>query len=278
MPLGSDDDFSSDDLAILAEHGIKLDPQADEDATEQPASSEQATEPKAKTDDAPEQQADDDKPTGNVNAALRASRRAERRAREEAERLKKELEELRSKAPVKRDDDDLDLAELENDFPAAAAALKKEREAREAAERRAAELAPKDTQHNDFVPESFPDAVQDAIDDVPQLLAWQNSPDQTAFALAKAADAMLAAHPKWRDRPLAERFAEAVKRVSADLDEPAPKTTTEIAQERIKGTQRKPLNTLSDLGGSTPADTRSNVDRYARMTDDEIFEDLARGG
>lgn len=281
MSLAAAEEFSGDDLEIMSNLGIEIAPQADEDTTSAP--SEQASTTQAQTEGATPAEPHDsaDKPQGNVNAALRASRRAERRARDEAERLRKEIDELRAKVPTETTATDDDLDTLEDEFPAAAAALKREREARAAAERRAQELEaranpPKDP---DFVPETFPAAVQDAIDDVAELSDWHNDPDQTRFALAKSVDAMLANHPKWAGKTLQERFAEAVRRVKAELDEPSPQQdTTEAAQARLKALKRTAPETLSDLGGSTPANNASNVERYARMTEDQILDELARGG
>ena len=282
MSLAAAEEFSDDDLEIMSNLGIEIDPQADEDTTSAP--SEQASTTQAQTEGATPAEPHDsaDKPQGNVNAALRASRRAERRARDESERLRKELEDLRAKVPTETHATDDDLDTLEDEFPAAAAALKREREARAAAERRAQELEaranpPKDP---DFVPETFPAAVQDAIDDVAELSDWHNDPDQTRFALAKSVDLMLTNHPKWAGKTLQERFAEAVRRVKADLDdEPSPQQdTTEAAKARLKSLKRSAPETLSDLGGSTPANNVSNVERFARMTEDQILDELARGG
>lgn len=316
-PIGSEDDFSKDDLEIMEELGISVDPQAGEGDTVDQPSSEQTSYEQPASDQTDQPNADPqgagadagtqntetktpsaDEPRGDLKQALRASRRSERRAKEEADRLKAEADELREQLkqmratqPKGSTDDDVDLDEIAADFPAAADAIRKERERRVALERENQELkssAKPAAQQVDpeFQPIEFEADIQDAIDDVPDLLAWQHDPDQTRFQLAVAADGLLQSHPAWRDKPMQERFAEAVRRVKAELSpnstttDPAaaPAAQPSKARQAIQNAPRANPETLSDLGGGQTSSTTSNVERYARMSDDDIFADLARGG
>lgn len=220
----------------------------------------------------------EDKPQGDVRAALRAARRGEHRARQEAERLRTENEELRSalpKPPVETVDDDL-LAVVEADYPQAAKELKELRAKVAATPAPAAAPAPKPA---DFAPQTFDPEVQDDIDAVPDLLAWQMDPDQTAFEIAKAADRALLLNPLWKDKPQAQRFAEVARRVKADLAAAAPAPTQQKPKVNVDDAVRdapvRRPSTLSDIagGGDSPT-SRSNLGRFAGMSNDEIEADL----
>ena len=282
----STDDFSPDDQAILDQLGIGHDEDSDQQAGEQPSAQDATTTTPAT--EAPQAQPAEDQDAGhkgNVNHALRAARRAERRATEETARLAQELEQLRAKVPqASADAGDDDLADIAQDFPAAAEIIKRERAARLAAEQRAAELTkaqaaqPADP---DFEPQAFDEETQAAIDSVPDLMAWQYDPaKQQEFALAKSVDAMLQQHPKWAGKPLAERFSEVVRRVRAEVGEPqaAAPSARQAAAAAINAAPRRTPETLSDLGGGATTKTTSNLSRYAQMSDDDILADLDRAG
>ncbi len=227
---------------------------------------------------------------GDVRGALRASRRAERQARSEAERLKAENEELRAKVPQVNDGvTDAELAELDTDMPIVAKAVREVRAAKAAAPA----PAPAVPAQAEFVPPTQPAQVQDVIDDIPALLAMQNNPDQSAFKLAVKTDEFLQSHPKWADKPLAERLAECARRVQVELGTSAPppqppapapapvaQTTTQRrdpAQAIASAPAPKP-NTLSDIHGGAASTTESpGVAQFMNMSDDEIMAALARG-
>jgi hypothetical protein len=72
---------------------------------------------------------------------------------------------------------------------------------------------------------TFEPEVQDVIDQVPQLQAWQFSQaDQDKFQLAATFDDALRKDPTWANKPAVERFAEATKRavVYLSAQPPAP--------------------------------------------------------
>lgn len=315
MPLGISATLSEEDIAELEKlrdpneeplPGAEDDaPPTDKAPADQPPSDKPEVDGKtsdtppaddedAKAATAAEQQ-QDTKPKGNVNQALRAARAAERQAREKLAAVNAELEELRKKIPAESRPTDMDeltdadIAELESDFPAAAKAA---RLARKAAAQLAAlqgkqqESQPAAAPAPDFEPQVFPEAVQTVIDGNEDLLAWQYDPDQTRFEMAKAADALLMQHPKWKDKPLAERFNEAVRRVNAELAEqqgttvPTPKPGRKDPAEVIRNAPTRTPSALGDIGsGSGKQAMGSDLGRYSSMSAEDIEAELmTRGG
>jgi hypothetical protein len=225
---------------------------------------------------------------GDVRGALRASRRAERQARERAAQLEAELEETRKRIPAPADEGvtDAELAELEADMPIVAKALKETR-ALKASLPKAPAPAPQ--AQTDFVPPVQPAHVQDAIDDIPELLQMQNDPDQSAFKLAVQTDALLRELPKWADKPLAERLAECARRVNAELGTsapapqppapPAPTTQRRVPAAAVAEAPRVHPTTLSDIaGGAAPTTVVPGVKQFMSMSDEDIMDALQRHG
>lgn len=225
---------------------------------------------------------------GDPRAALRHARRSERQAREEAARLKAELEEARKQIPAPKDDGvtDAELAELEADMPLVAKALKETRALKAALPKAAAPAPAPAPADPDFIPPTQPAHVQDAIDDIPDLLDMQNDPDQSAFNLAVQTDALLRNHPKWADKPLAERLAECARRVKAELGTaapapqppapaPAPATTRRDPAAAVQEAKKVPPSTLSDIaGGAAPTTDTPGLKQFLTMSDEDIKEAL----
>lgn len=233
---------------------------------------------------------------GDPRAALRHARRSERQARDEASRLKAELEEARKQIPAPKDDGvtDAELAELEADAPLYAKALKEIRALKAQLPKAAAPAAAKDDEP-DFIPPVQQPHIQDAIDDIPDLLAMQNDPDQSAFDLAVQTDALLKKHPKWTDKPLAERLAECARRVKAELGEPAaaaptppqkpaaapaPATPRRDPAAAAAKAEKVPPSTLSDIAGGAAPTTESapSVEQIMKMSDEDMLLALERFG
>lgn len=273
--------FSDDETRILSELNKEIAQEATI-ASEQPAEAEPqaATEPAvepatSQAEAQPEAAAAPEAPTGDLRAALRASRRAERKAREDKERLEREIADLRAgKAAPKPESDDLtdeELAELEQDMPLMAKAVKSMRKVAAVAA-----PAPAEPAKDEWTPPLQPAEVQDAVDTVPELLAWQNDQDQRNFSLAVAADAMLRNLPAWANKPLAERLAEATHRVKVELAaaSPAPSQQTKRRDpaEVIANAPAEQPNGIGDFrGGAAPNKVTPN---YARMTDEQIMASL----
>lgn len=318
MQEGQEKELSNDEVhalnaaeedALLADEDLQDEagtpgPDADtEDAPQPEVVNETKTAPKLESDSTGDKPAADDKPRGgDPRAALRAARRSEQRARQEADALRAEVEALRkqktdTKTPETTADleemTDEEIAEAEIDYPIAAKAarLAKAAQAELAqlkAERAAALAAtPKTEAEPEFVPDTLPADLQAVVDDNADLLDWQYDRDQTRFQMAKATDALLVNHPKWKNAGIADRLAEVVRRVNAETlasgTEPtAPKkdeTTPKVNVKDVldKAPRVKP-NTLSDIGGGgdTPKPA-SNLGRFGQMSDADIEADLLMG-
>lgn len=247
-------------------------PQADTLAAKEPTDADKAAETPAEQpkDQQPE-------PKGDVRAALRAARRGERQARAEAERLKAEIEALKAgKAPAKDDPDDLsdeDLAELEDYAPKQAAKVRALREQAKAAR---ASTQPVEPEKPAFVAPVLPDELQDAVDQLPDLMAWQY--DETSRALWEAAvaqDLALSKLPQWQNRPAAERLAEVERlvKLAAGLEKQAtPTTAADKARQRIANAPRERPPGIGDLRGGAPA--ARERPNYDGMSDEEIMNSL----
>ena len=218
-------------------------------------------------------------PQGDARAALRASRRSEKRLREELDRLHQENEALKAgKAPVDTSITDDELAELEVDFPIQAKIVRKQREIdQHIAKEKAAQ------QHEEFVPASYDPTVQELIDSVPDLLAWQYDPmAQDKFARAIEYDRALQVDPDWRGKPMSERFAEAAKRTKVAFGA-APIVTTTPSAAAQAAPQKDPAAVIadapsigpkgiSDFRGGAPANAPAL--NYTGMTDEQIMASL----
>lgn len=224
-------------------------------------------------------------PQGDTRAALRASRRAEQRARDENQRLKQELEDLKAgKGPVNTDISDEELAQLEEDFPLQAKIVHRQRELEQKLAQQPA--APASTE---FEPLSYDPAVQEVIDSVPQLVAWQFDPAaQDKFERAISYDKALVLDPDWKDKSAAERFAEAARRTEAALAPAPPTPSGAPAPAAAPAAQRTdpaavvaaaPVEGpkgISDFRGGAPA-SLTPAPNYAGMSDEAIMASLPAG-
>lgn len=246
-------------------------------AAETPDASTPAQADAKPADDKPAQE----QPQGDVKAALRAARRSEARTRAEVERLKQENEELRKAVPATSDQDFTpdELEAMKTDFPAQYKLYVKQQElARQIAETRAATPQPA-TQSAEFQPIEFSTNVQELVDQVPDLLTWQHDEaSQDKLKRAIAYDAALEKDPDWMDKPILERFAEAVARTKRAFGEqpapnpaapPAPRTDPAAAIAALKPAGPK---SISDFGGGQSASAPTL--NYSRMTDEEVLASL----
>lgn len=136
--------------------------------------------------------------------------------------------------------------------------------------------------------------VQDAIDQVPLLVEWQTG-DAEKFDRAIEHDALLLKSPKWKDKPVLERFTQAAKLTAEEFDIPFPEpkastkpTTTPSTAKAVADAARATPNTLSDFkGGAVPDHGTDNfakmpaaqlLTKFADMTDDELDAHLAKHG
>ena len=128
--------------------------------------------------------------------------------------------------------------------------------------------------------------MQAVIDGVPDLLEWQYDPNaQDKFARAVEYDSALALDPDWKNKPVAERFAEAAKRTReafgqgqpAPTGDPTPKPAAPAATRidpavALANAQETGPKGISDFRGGPPSpDPTLN---YSRMTDEQIMASL----
>lgn len=208
-------------------------------------------------------------PQGDPRAALRASRRAEKRLRDELDKTKQELEDLRQgKAVVDTAISDAELAELDQDFPLQAKIVRQQREL----ESRLAKAVPEAQTQPEFEPMAYDPAVQDVIDGIPDLMTWQYDPaSQDKFQRAIQYDQALSVDPDWKDASVAERFAEAARRTKAATPS-APSTRRIDPATAIANAPANGPKGISDFRGGAPA-TTSTVD-FTRMSDEQIMSSL----
>lgn len=251
-----------------------------------PAAAPTAAAPTPAAPAAPTQQ-----PTGDPRAALRAARAAEQRAlkaaaavKSENERLQAELADLRQKAGIKSEGEMTaqQLEDLKEYAPAAYATYM-------AAQEKLKSLTPAPAAApaaQDFTPDTFDDYLQDAIDDVPVVQAWQyDRTKQTEWAAVKAADGFLSKLPGWsvpanatpeqRHEILVKRFNQAAAEVLSryNATPPAPPTPAQLAAARIAQAPvgAAPVTAGNLRGGESPANVFPN---YHQMTDEQIMASL----
>jgi len=229
-------------------------------------------------------------PRGDLRGALRASRHQEKLNREKADRLTRENEELRKLIPAAAPampvlDPKLtkDLADL---APDALAAL----EARDAEIERLRQqitAAPKPTPPRaEFKPDVLPDDVQELVDDLPELLTWQTSAEkQREWQAAINADIFLSETDAWKDKPVKDRLAEAVKMVKASqasgspAPAPAPAAPTpEQIRARLDAipVAQRPVTAGGLRSGEAPDNELPDFHQMAKsgMSDEEIMARL----
>lgn len=217
---------------------------------------------------------------GNTKAALRASRHEAKRLRDEVETLRKQIESGAAKAANPNEPAEPDESQL-NDVREYAPAVGKDYD------RLKAELAelktrlPATVKEPAFVPKTFPDDVQAAIDEVPELLLWHSAAEhQDKLEAATAADMLLERSPRWQGRPLADRFAAAVQMVIEQGVAPSKASTAktlEDAQRVIAAAAAAPAAgpvSLGDLRGGASAATGSSVDPFQMVKDGKSDEDI----
>lgn len=211
---------------------------------------------------------------GDPRAALRASRRAERAYRERLAEVEAENARLREQAGVKApgEEVDPDVQGLIDDVPTAAPVIKKLVDRVKQLEQTAAPTAPAPAPA--FVPETLPPELQVAVEQVPQLEDWQHDPDQTAWRLAKRTDGVLSELPAWKDKSPAERFAEVVRRVSAELGTPKPNAPPPASPKPPVIDHTGDPESLSDLRGGVVPTHNDGPDFSQMKSDDEILSAL----
>lgn len=225
---------------------------------------------------------------GSARAALRASRRSESKLRERLKEAEAQLEKARKGEPIGDTEGgdadqitDEDLAELESNFPALAKVAKATR----AVQQQIAKVAPArvDPPNDEFEPAQYAPAMQEVIDSVPQLQAWQYDPSpdaQAKFLRAVEYDSALTVDPDWKDKPVVERIAEAARRSQAALGgaaAPAPAPNRTDPAQAIASAPAATPKSISDFRGGAPATDPGGLD-FRRMSDEAVMASLPDQG
>jgi hypothetical protein len=225
-------------------------------------------------------------------SALQAERRAARhhasraeQAEAELARARQEIEALRkgeSLPPAEGEVTEADIAQMEEDFPEIGKKMRAVFNQRNELARQVPQTTPKE--------EPGDDPLQEAIDEIPLLVEWQSNPAEHAdkFARAQTLDAALKDSPKWKDKPIAERFAHVTRLVADEFDIPYSQPTRTAAQAGVQNEQLAAPNTLSDFkGGAVPNHGQIDTGRlqpaqllgvFSAMTDEELDAHLAKHG
>ncbi len=226
-------------------------------------------------------------PQGDTRGALRASRRSEHRLRGDVDSLRAELtardqviEDLKQgKAAPASTSTEFTVDELADiaEAPLYAKIVNKQRELDEKMARLTV-ATPK--AEPEFVAATYDPEIQEVIDNVPDLLAWQYDPaGQEKFQLAVQHDNVLRVTPGWKDKSATERFAEAARLTKASFAT-TPTPAAQAAQRLdpaavIAGIQADGPKGISDFrGGGTNAPPTAN---YAGMSDEQIMASLPTG-
>jgi hypothetical protein len=226
-------------------------------------------------------------------AALQAERRNSSRASSRAARAEQELSEARQqiadlragKKPESTELTEEEVTQMEEDFPETGKKLRAVLNRNQELEAKAPKSAAAEEDPAD-------DPIQEAIDQVPLLAEWQHT-DSEKFERAIAIDTALQGSPKWRDKPVSERFAHVARQVADEYDIPVQETKTSKPkpsdpQVVIDSASRTNPNTLSDFkGGASPDHGQVNyekmspvsmLDKFSQMTDAEMDSHLAKLG
>ena len=209
------------------------------------------------------------------NSALREQLQGAQAARSTLEGLLKQKDEARSKTDVAEADGAITrhLETLRDDMPelhqVITAVLEGSRKQGEKLERTLEELRRErenEREESERIEQlSVAEQVAEAKDNNPDLVHWESS-DPEAWDEALKQDEILRTNSKWANKPYAERFDEAVRRVRAIMPEassprkqPDPETIKAEAKAKLeKAPARKPT-TLSDIQGGAPATVSDEI-------------------
>ncbi|MFM4938175.1 hypothetical protein [Aeromonas enteropelogenes] len=129
-------------------------------------------------------------------------------------------------------------------------------------------------QHEQPLVNAIPNDVQTALQAVPELATWMEH-DQDRATFAVSVDERLKADPMWKNKPLAERFAEVTKRTKAafgDMVEPPAPPASEPAPDTLVEQDHIP-SSPSDLGQSVQHE--STLEKYGAMSQEQLMAEMS---
>lgn len=163
---------------------------------------------------------------------------------------------------------DDELQELADDFPVVGKVIAKQAQ-------KIQELEGKlNQQQSEHGANSGKTAVVQAFESIPELVSWQaGDKDRLEYAVAK--DAELMSDPIWQDKPVRERFLEAVRRTqSAFGDKPSAQPGQQQQRKQAKQDDGLP-NSPSELGNSVrESSAKGTPEYYASLSPDELQREM----
>lgn len=119
--------------------------------------------------------------------------------------------------------------------------------------------------------------VRKVFNSVPELVAWEaGDPDRLDYAIAK--DKELMADPLWAEKPVRDRFLEAVRRTTSAFGDVVPVKAPEGKPSPIKAKETDPLpGSPSEIGNSVrESATRGTPEYYANLSPSQLQTEMAR--
>jgi hypothetical protein len=163
---------------------------------------------------------------------------------------------------------DDELQELADDFPVVGKVIAKQAQ-------KIQELEGKlNQQQSEPAANSGKTAVVQAFESIPELVSWQaGDKDRLEYAVAK--DAELMSDPIWQDKPVRERFLEAVRRTqSAFGDKLSAQPGQQQQRKQAKQGDGLP-NSPSELGNSVrESSAKGTPEYYASLSPDELQREM----
>lgn len=221
-------------------------------------------------------------PAPNLHAALRVAQRQIERLAAENEALKANAPAANAPAPVPKMTAE-QLEELKSYDPELYKQVNALQQANEVLAAKAATAAAP-APAREFEPVQYDAETQKVINEVPDLLAMQYNPDQTAFKLAIGFERVLAADPAWQGKSDVERLAEAARQAQQRLSgsaspTPAPagqpteaEKAAALAKAQAAAAAAAPALSIGDLrGGGNP---NTQEPDYSQMDDTQILASL----
>ena len=163
---------------------------------------------------------------------------------------------------------DDELQELADDFPVVGKVIAKQAQ-------KIQELEGKlNQQQSEHGANSGKTAVVQAFESIPELVSWQaGDKDRLEYAVAK--DDELMSDPIWQDKPVRERFLEAVRRTqSAFGDKPSAQPGQQQQRKQAKQGDGLP-NSPSELGNSVrESSAKGTPEYYASLSPSELQREM----
>lgn len=164
---------------------------------------------------------------------------------------------------------DDELQELADDFPVVGKVIAKQAQ-------KIQELEGKlNQQQSEHGANSGKTAVVQAFESIPELVSWQaGDKDRLEYAVAK--DDELMSDPIWQDKPVRERFLEAVRRTQSAFGDKPSAQPGQQQQQRKQAKQGDGLpNSPSELGNSVrESSAKGTPEYYASLSPSELQREM----